>query len=419
MGESLEAAQAYLTMRFQGPAIFPRLRGPNGAAVNDLLDRLSITQMNCQRQLVTTWRVALRVGVVLLLLGASASWETDSEAPGISRRINAFTLDLLKHRAANGNLPPNAILSPQSLFHGLAISYIASGGETRKELHQAKFTQQDQTSKAINGWVSGQTHGRIPKVVGPEDLTSRSRPGVIDEPALISVNAIYFKADWGSQFEKGSTRQQPFHVDAGMTVETPMMHQRSLLPYSENDTVQFLELPYIAGGCSMYVLLPHKVIGVSRVIEAMTVEMITDLKRRAAPQDVDVLLPKFEMRSHLAVKDALEKMGVKAAFDNHRADFDQMIIKRFEAYRVYLREIYHDAWIEVHEEGTRAAAATTTVHHSFGCSAPQAPRTPVQFHADHPFLFLIVHNQSRSILFAGWISNPDRGPLPRGLESRL
>ena len=31
---------------------------------------------------------------------------------------------------------------------------------------------------------------------------------------------------------------------------------------------------------------------------------------------------------------------------------------------------------------------------------------PVEFHADHPFLFAIVHKQSQSILFAGWIANP-------------
>ena len=38
---------------------------------------------------------------------------------------------------------------------------------------------------------------------------------------------------------------------------------------------------------------------------------------------------------------------------------------------------------------------------------------PVDFHADHPFLFAIVHNPSYSILFAGWIANPD-GLTPQG-----
>jgi serpin B len=100
-------------------------------------------------------------------------------------------------------------------------------------------------------------------------------------------------------------------------------------------------------------------------------------------------------------------MGLESAFDKQRADFDKMIIKNFGAFRVYITDSYHDAWIDVHEEGIEAAAATATAHFSFGCSAPRQPM-PAEFHADHPFLFMIVHNESRSILFAGWISNPEK-----------
>ena len=94
-----------------------------------------------------------------------------------------------------------------------------------------------------------------------------------------------------------------------------------------------------------------------------------------------------------------------SAFDSARADFDRMIVKSMGAYRIYLSKVYHDAWIEVNEEGTEAAAATTAEHSSFGCSA-SAPAMCVDFHADHPFLFLIVDNKSRSVLFAGWIVDP-------------
>ena len=61
-------------------------------------------------------------------------------------------------------------------------------------------------------------------------------------------------------------------------------------------------------------------------------------------------------------------MGVSSAFDKGEADFDKMIVKKPEAFRIYLSDVYHDAWIEVHKEGTEAAAATTSIHFSFGCS---------------------------------------------------
>jgi serpin B len=277
--------------------------------------------------------------------------------------------------------------------------------------HSVKFSQQDRVSEEINKWISQKTHGRIKKGVTPDDFKSRSEPGIVDEPALVTVNAVYFKADWGSRFDRRATRERRFHLDSARVEDVPMMHQRSLLRYSENDRFKFLEIPYVDGHYSMYLLLPKEVLTAQKMMALLSTELIVRLKSTASAHDVDVLLPKFEIGSHHSVRNALAAMGVKAAFDNQRADFDRMIVKRLEAFRIYISEVYHDAWIALDEEGTEAAAATTTVHYSFGCSASQAP-PPAEFHADHPFVFLIVHNQSRSILFAGWISNPVR-PTPK------
>ena len=408
---------------------------------------------------------------LLLLLGAALSPEHEDKIPDLSKRINAFTLDLLKHAAAKTDGPTSMVLSPQSIFHGLAMSYVASGGETRKELadvlrfpndnkalmrdlaalrrrmvsappqkridvslansawlddtyakyrtnyvaqiqrafapslHQVKFAQGNEVSQAINQWISENTRGRIQRGVGPEDFQSKSGPGVIDEPALVLVNAVYFKADWGSQFDKTATRSRPFQVDAATTRETLMMHQRSLLAYAENDRFKFLEIPYIGGFYSMYAVLPKELVSVQQLTDGVNAETVITLKRSAVTHRVDVLFPRFQMKTHLGVKDALQAMSVRSAFDNQKADFDKMIIQKFEEFRIYISQIYQDAWLEMHEEGTEAAAATTTTHYSFGCSAPPQP-LPVQFHADRPFMFLIIHNPSRSILFAGWLADP-------------
>ena len=412
----------------------------------------------------------------LLLIGATPPREPGHEPPDIeiletSRWINMFTIDMLKHCAGDEGAPANAVMSPQSIFHGLAMSYIASGGETRKELagvlhfpnddahllleisglrprlniahqklesvmanaawldttyvqfrkeyvekveksfgaslHSVKFSESAQVCDAINKWISEKTHGRIPSTLEPGDIRDRSVPGFIDAPALVTVNAVYFKADWGSRFEKKSTREHDFHVEPAKTEKALMMHQKSLLLYSEDDHFQFLEIPYIDGSFSMYILLPKEVLSIKDLMALTTTGMVIQLRRKAFAHDVDVLFPKFEMRSHFGMRQTLSEMGVKAAFDNQRADFDKMIVKKLEAFRVYISEVYHDAWIDVHEDGTEAAAATTTVHFSFGCSAPRPATPPAQFHADHPFLFMIVHNQSRSILFAGWVSNTE------------
>ncbi|NQT21492.1 MAG: serpin family protein [Planctomycetes bacterium] len=414
--------------------------------------------------------VLLFLPLLLPLLGSTPRPHGDIKIPEISERINAFTMDFLKRVAAD-NAEKNTVLSPQSIFRGLAMSYVAAGGQTRRELaqvlhfpddndkllkqlseldrrfavaakhqkidvsiansvwldeanakfrkeyvatvektfaaslHSARSRESGQMTRKINDWISEKTRGRIKGSVSPEDFKSRSRPGVIDEPALVTVNTVYFKADWGSRFDKKSTSEKPFHVDAETTVDALSMHQRSLLPYSEDENFKFLEIPYIKGYYSMYILLPKQILTVNELVSAVDNQTIIGLKRTAFEREVDVLLPKFEFGNHRAISNVLSDMGVNSAFDSEEADFDRMIVKRIEAYRIYLSEVYHNAWIEVNEEGTEAAAATTGVHFSFGCSASVRPPR-VDFHADHPFLFLIVDNKSRSVLFAGWIVNP-------------
>jgi serpin B len=393
--------------------------------------------------------------------------------PELSQRINAFSLDLLKRHARSAQAAPNAVLSPQGIFQALALSYLASGGETRKELadvmhfpedndrltrdlgqirgqiesaakdkrievsvansawldgtyaefrksytdrlekslgvslRKASFGRAGEASGEINRWVARETRGRIKQVIGAEDLRSRSGMGVVNEPGLVIVNAVYFKADWGSRFEADGTRDLPFHLDRSRTQTVPTMHQESILLHAADDQFQFLEIPYVDKRFSMYILLPREILPLQKLVEPLSEERITNLKRGAAPCEVDVLFPKFEFRTHLDVKGALGEMGVKAAFDSGKADFDRMIVKKIDAYRVYLSDVFHDAFIEVHEKGTTAAAATTSVHFSFGCSAAPSMHPPkVDFHADRPFVFAIVHNESRSVLFAGWITDP-------------
>lgn len=411
------------------------------------------------------------IAVCFLGLSAGSPPDNAGDTPETSQAINEFTLALLKHQASAGDAPANVVLSPQSIFHGLAMSYIASGGKTRTDLtrvcrfpaddrqlmrelatiqrellataahrrvdvclangawldethadfqkdylrqigtanggslNRVNFADKSRASSEINRWISEKTRGKIRQVVNPQDFASRSQPGVVDEPALVIANAVYFKADWGSQFDKSATRDQPFHVYDAMTVNARMMHQQSVLSYSENEQYKFLEIPYIDDLYSMYVLLPKTLVPVNEMLGNLTTDMIAELKRNAFSHQVDVMLPKFTLSSHSSVKSILGAMGAISAFDKGSANFDRMIIKKIEAFRIYMSEIYHAAWIDVHEEGTKAAAATTTVHYSYGCSAASPP-PPAEFHADHPFAYLVIHNESRSILFGGWVSNP-------------
>jgi len=72
---------------------------------------------------------------------------------------------------------------------------------------------------------------------------------------------------------------------------------------------------------------------------------------------------------------------------------------------LFISAVLHKAWVEVNEEGTEAAAATTTV---MTLSVVRKPQPQPVFRADHPFVFLIRDTRSGSLLFMGRLIDPTK-----------
>ena len=94
-------------------------------------------------------------------------------------------------------------------------------------------------------------------------------------------------------------------------------------------------------------------------------------------------------------------MGIVNAFDPLLADFTNMIDKK----DFFISRIFHTAWLGIDEEGTEAAAASALAAAETTGLPPKLDH-PVEFHADHPFLFMIVDDFTGSILFMGRFIHP-------------
>jgi serpin B len=108
-------------------------------------------------------------------------------------------------------------------------------------------------------------------------------------------------------------------------------------------------------------------------------------------------VPKFKMTSKFNLGSVLRAMGMTAAFSRN-ADFSGMTGNR----DLFISAVVHQAYVDVNEEGTEAAAATGVVM-KLTSAGPE--RIPI-FRADHPFIFLIRDKASGSILFLGRVMNP-------------
>lgn len=246
--------------------------------------------------------------------------------------------------------------------------------------------------KTINQWVAEQTADKIKDLLAPGLLTPATR--------LVLTNAIYFKGDWQSQFDKAQTREEDFHLSAAQTVKAPLMHLQSRFSYFNGGTFQALELPYKTGDLSMIVLLPNDPGGLPALEQSLTAASARQWLSQLQPaQKVILTLPSFKMTEKFELNDALAALGMRQAFEKGVADFSAMTGKR----DFWISAAIHKAYIDVNEEGTEAAAATGIVMHSMAM-AREAP--PIVFRADHPFLFLIRDNRSGGILFMGRLTDP-------------
>jgi len=64
--------------------------------------------------------------------------------------------------------------------------------------------------------------------------------------------------------------------------------------------------------------------------------------------------------------------------------------------------VIHKSFVEVDEEGTKAAAAT-----AIKARALAIVQNPT-FNADHPFMFFIYHHGSKQPLFIGRVTDPTK-----------
>ena len=172
------------------------------------------------------------------------------------------------------------------------------------------------------------------------------------------------------------------------------MEKERKFTYGENDICQAVRLPYGNGAYSMVVLLPKKGHTVSELITALDGEKWKAMRNQMTGGTlVNLWLPPFEAKYHIKLNDILCDMGMPRSF-SPMADFKPM-----SPDALWLSFVQQDAVIKVDEEGTEAAAITSAG--MLGATAVAEPPRVINFHCDHPFLYLITESSTGTILFAG------------------
>ena len=243
--------------------------------------------------------------------------------------------------------------------------------------------------KTINAWVEVHTNNKIKNLFPKGSLSALTR--------LVLTNAVYFKGQWVTQFDKRQTRDAAFYISPNNAVSVSFMRLTGdpvRFKYAEDEGVQMLEMPYKGEKLTMTLFLPTN--GALAEFENTSLEKWEGWKNRLQMQRVDVFLPRFKFETKYFMSETLKKMGMPTAFSS-TANFSGMDGTRSLA----IQTVIHQAFVDVNEEGTEAAAATGVA------VAETSARPPVPvFRADRPFLFFIQDVEHGNILFIGRVADP-------------
>jgi serpin B len=266
-------------------------------------------------------------------------------------------------------------------------------------LNQVDFINDaDAVRQTINDWVAGHTNGKIQDLFPSGTITDATR--------LVLANAIYFQGDWANAFRASSTFDAGFTLASGASEQVATMHNTGSYRYMQKDGFQVVELPYAGGRLAMDVLLPSDASGSAGLDVGQLPGDLNNWFGDLGTQQVQLSLPKFKLTTEFDLARQLKSLGMGDAFGRD-ADFSGIT----DSTRLEISGVRHKATIDVTETGTEAAAATGVVGQIGAIRADPDP--PVQFDADHPFLFMIRDTLSGSVLFMG----QEADPLSKGGDS--
>merc|ERR1712198_624051 len=215
----------------------------------------------------------------------------------------------------------------------------------------------------INGYVEDVTNQKIKDLLADDDVDGLTR--------MVLINAVYFKANWQFAFNAEESFESSFNSPEG-SISTEYMSREAdvRMLVDKERQLQILELPYEDPNRSMLIVLPNA--------------------------GTSIFIPKFKLKFKTYLKQQMEQLGVRDLFAR-TADLSGISNEALSA-----SEAVHQAFIEVNEEGTEAAAATAAV---VGLRTAQQRKR--EFFADRPFLFVVYDFAHGVTLFAGKVVNPN------------
>lgn len=215
----------------------------------------------------------------------------------------------------------------------------------------------------------------------------------MEENALaVLINAIYFDGKWTKPFEapaRSGSFYTPHRLQEAQLMEETYFEYGGFTGFSKSykDGYEFIGI------------LPDEL-----GLDLTKLDIDEFLSSETEAYDVDVKIPKFELKYANSLKETLTGLGLGSLFESHAMD-GMLTGEALElGDTAWVDDVLHKTYMRMYEEGTEAAA-TTAVMFRYGSTAFANPRECRQVFLDRPFAFLIRDVDSGRVVFCGAVSS--------------
>ncbi|XP_077295334.1 antichymotrypsin-2-like [Arctopsyche grandis] len=263
-------------------------------------------------------------------------------------------------------------------FKSVAVDNFSS------DVENIDFSNNERAARTINEWVKIKTNNKIKDIVSSNALNSDTR--------VVLLNAIYFQGNWRFPFDKSRVQKRKFNKNKIEQIDVDMMFKSDYFPYADLPEwdANILSLPYRDIDTYLAIILPYKIDGLAALEANIYGANITDVLQRMQRAHINLMIPKFKIETTIDLSNILPELGIKLLFDDQKADLYHLL-KSHE--QISVSDAKQKAFIEVDEQGTKAAAIT-------GISvAPNSAVQEISFEADRPFFYMLINKYD--IIFCG------------------
>ncbi|GAA6153255.1 serpin family protein [Pseudoteredinibacter isoporae] len=308
----------------------------------------------------------------------------------------------------------NAIWSSNGASNGkpftFSESFVADSMQYYSATKQSLDFMAEGASSYFNDWAAENTNGLIHEILSDSDVKSFQ---------WVITNAAYFEGSWGV-----ATRRQPpnqryqFKSLDGSTFSTDTIatrgYRNSVLD-NEDGSLAF-SIPFAGRKYSFIVYMPSAEeadiqgwllrSGISDMPN-----VINTLNDRTLPlYELSIELPVFTFEDELEMREGsfvARELGLSPLFSD-KVDLTRMVDRQNTALAVQDTKvglIKQNTKIELDEKGVKAAAVTVISGIQKTSAGRKFPKRRIV--VDRPFVFSIVENTTRTLLFNGVLIKPD------------